>query len=151
QRLRLERLFLSERAWPVTTWQERYLDHPLVSGLTKRLIWSFEDAGDVQLGLWHDGHFVDCRGNRLPDARAETIVRFWHPIGCDPAIVLAWRVWLEERGVVQPFKQAHREVYILTDAELGTATCSNRFAAHILRQHIFNALCRERGWRYHLM
>jgi hypothetical protein len=50
----------------------------------------------------------------------------------------------------QPFKQAHREVYILTDAELRTGAYSNRFASHILRQHQFRALCRERGWSYRL-
>src|SRR5262249_23031592 len=45
---------------------------------------------------------------------------------------------------------AHREVYVLTDAELETRTYSNRFAAHILRQHQFAALCHQRGWRYSL-
>ena len=49
------------------------------------------------------------------------------------------------------FKQAHREVYLLTDAERLTDTYSNRFAAHIVRQHQFSALCRERGWQFNLM
>ena len=48
-------------------------------------------------------------------------------------------------GSRQPFKQAHREVYLLTDAERNTRTYSNRFAAHIIRQHQFNALCAARG------
>lgn len=49
--------------------------------------------------------------------------------------------------VVQPFKQAHRELYLLTPAEEQTRVCSNRFAAHLLRQHQFNALCAARGWK----
>src|SRR4029077_15846965 len=32
-----------------------------------------------------------------------------------------------------------------------TRTYSNRFAAHILRQHQFKALCQARGWRYNFM
>jgi hypothetical protein len=52
---------------------------------------------------------------------------------------------------MQPFKQAHREIYVLTDAERQTEFYSNRFAAHILRQHQFKALCDQRGWRFHLM
>ena len=52
--------------------------------------------------------------------------------------------------MVQPFKQAHREVYRLTPAEEETGNYSNRFAAHILRQHQMAALAAERGWRYHL-
>jgi hypothetical protein len=67
-----------------------------------------------------------------------------------PDDVLAWRLRLEEAGVTQPFKQAHREIYLLTDAERATATYSNRFAAHILRQHQFQALCQQRGWFYRL-
>ena len=51
----------------------------------------------------------------------------------------------------QPFKQAHREVYPLTDAERETATYSNRFASHIVRQHQFASLCRERGWKFKAM
>jgi hypothetical protein len=79
-------------------------------------------------------------------------VRLWHPIespgGADEA--LAWRKFFEEREIRQPFKQAHREVYLLTPAEQETRSYSNRFAAHILKQHQLAALCRERGWRCHL-
>src|SRR5262249_34052880 len=64
--------------------------------------------------------------------------------------VQAWRLWFEEHETRQPFKQTHREVYLLTPAELQTETYSNRFAAHIIRQHQFLALCQERGWRYQL-
>ncbi len=51
----------------------------------------------------------------------------------------------------EPFKQAHREIYVLTDAELATRTYSNRFAAHIIRQHQFKALCDSRGWKYEFL
>jgi hypothetical protein len=44
------------------------------------------------------------------------------------------------------FIQADREFYLLTDAERTTATYSNRFAAHLLRQHVFRALATGRGW-----
>ena len=60
--------------------------------------------------------------------------------------ILAWRDWLEHHRITQPFKQAHREVYLLTDAERNTGTCSNRFAGHILRQHQFHSLTAIRGW-----
>ena len=78
-------------------------------------------------------------------------VRLWHAIGSPAEAVLGWRRRLDEHQITQPFKQAHREVYVLTDAELQTHTYSNRFAAHVLRQHQFAALCQSRGWRYRLM
>jgi hypothetical protein len=69
------------------------------------------------------------------------------PVGREPAEIVAWRDWLERHEITQPFKQAHREVYLLTDAERATGTYSNRFAAHVLRQHQFNSLAAIRGWR----
>jgi hypothetical protein len=60
--------------------------------------------------------------------------------------VLAWRDWLDRHQVRQPFKQAHREIYVLTEAERNTRLYSNRFAAHVLKQHQFHALCGVRGW-----
>jgi hypothetical protein len=78
-----------------------------------------------------------------PSAR----VSVWHPIGASADEVLAWREWLLAREIRQPFKQAHREVYFLTDAERETEVYSNRFAAHILKQSQFRALAKTRGWQ----
>src|SRR5262249_51229486 len=150
QRNRIERLLMTEREWPLAQWQERYLDHPLLSFLTRRLIWSFKDGKQSVLAAWLEGKLVDVEDRPLDWLRPETRVRLWHPLGSEPDTVAAWRRWLEMHEIVQPFKQAHREIYILTDAELQTATYSNRFAAHILRQHQFTALARQRGWRYAL-
>ncbi len=79
-----------------------------------------------------------------------TIVSPWHPLLCDAETILQWRTWLEQHEIMQPFKQAHREIYPLTDAERNTRVYSNRFAAHILRQHQFHALATGRGWRNQL-
>ena len=56
-----------------------------------------------------------------------------------------------ELEIVQPTKQAYREVYLLTDAERNTRTYSNRMAAHMLKQHQMATLMAARGWRYQLM
>ena len=42
QRDRIERFWLTERSWPLADWRERYLDHPLLAVLSRRLIWRFE-------------------------------------------------------------------------------------------------------------
>lgn len=147
---RIERLYLDERRWPLHVWRERYLEHPLLALLTRRLIWRFGDAEKAVSGAWLHGRLVDVDGEPLVGLTDATPVRLWHPIESGPAAVLAWRGWLERHAVTQPFKQAHREVYLLTDAERRTATYSNRFAAHILRQHQLKALCDARGWRYQL-
>ena len=150
QRDRIERLLLSERDWPLDAWRERYLDHPLLSTLTRPLIWRFANDDRVTLGAWRDGEIVGVDDLPLTGLSAATRVRLWHPVGSEAGVVDAWQRWLEGHGIVQPFKQAHREVYVLTDAERQTATYSNRFAGHLLRQHQFLALCQARGWRYRL-
>lgn len=151
QRGRIERLLLSERSWPLVAWRQRYLDHPLLASMARRLIWHFREGDRITLGIWHAGRMVGSSGEPIAWLKDDSQVRLWHPIGFAPEEVLRWRMWLEEHGISQPFKQAHREIYILTDAELATGTYSNRFAGHILKQHQLNALCRERGWRYRLV
>lgn len=144
QRDRLERMLLRPREWNVADWRERYLDHPLMQHLTRKLIWELQTDACKVLALWHEGTLVDANGSEISIEQASTVV-LWHPIGFDPSIVLAWRRFLESREITQPFKQAHREVYVLTDAERQTSVYSNRFAGHILRQHQLASLCRERG------
>ncbi len=87
---------------------------------------------------------LDAKTVAIADASTVTL---WHPAGRNVEEVVAWRRRVESLGMVQPFKQAHREVYLVTDAERRTERYSNRFAAHILRQHQFNALCGARGWK----
>ena len=147
QSARLERLPLAERRWPLAVWRARYLDHPLVGPLARRLIWRFAlPAGEQVDGAWLAGALVgpDDQPLALPD---DATVTTWHPVFATAAETLAWRAWLERHSITQPFKQGRREVYLLTDAERATRVYSNRFAGHILRQHQFNALCAARGWR----
>jgi hypothetical protein len=96
--------------------------------------------------LLQDGVPYDASGNPLVGAGDETGIRLWHPMHSPATQVLAWRRRLTALGITQPFKQAHREIYVLTDAERATRTYSNRFARHIVDQHRFRALCQARGW-----
>ena len=146
QRERIDGLFLQQKNWPVSVWRERYLNHPLVGFLARRILWDCKTGNSTKTVIWFNGRLVDfdLKPVELPD---ETTVQLWHPIGRPPEEIVAWRSWLDEQQIQQPFKQAHRELYVLTDAERNTRTYSNRYAAHILKQHQFNALCAARGWK----
>ena len=149
QRDRIDSLFLQQRTWPFDVWRERYLDHPLVGTLARRILWQLTNAGRTSTGIWFNGRLVDLDLKPI-ELKSATTVQLWHPIGKPTAEISAWRAWLDEQGVQQPFKQAHREIYLLTDAERRTRTYSNRYAAHIIKQHQFNALCALRGWKNQL-
>ena len=147
QRERLDQFYLARKSWPYPLWRQRYLDHPLIGTLARRLIWTLTRDKLTSDAIFSEGHLVDHANRPVDWPDGDTTVEPWHPIARPVDNVLAWRRWLEEHEVRQPFKQAHREIYLLTDAERQTNVYSNRFAAHILRQHQFNALCAARGWK----
>lgn len=151
QKTRLERLFLADASWDYSLWQERYLHQSLLSVLTKNLIWFFQKDKHTACGIYSDGKMVDVNGKEIAWLDEKTTVQLWHPIGFSSSDVLKWREFLENREIVQPFKQAHREIYIITDAELTTDTYSHRFAAHIIKQHLLSPLCQQRNWQYDVL
>ncbi len=144
---RLDALFLARKSWALEPWLEHYIQHPLVGVLARRLIWNFTTGGVTTPGIWVDDKLVDRTGAPVSLDAALTRVSLWQPLDQSPDVVLGWRGFLEEWQIRQPFKQAHREIYLLTPAEAETVNYSNRFAAHMLRQHQFNALCAARGWK----
>lgn len=148
---RLENSFLHNRIWGYENWKSLYIDHPLLGIPGRRIIWHFNTGKDKFEAIYHEGQLVQADGSLLPAVSPETRVSLWHPIGFDSSYIFQWRQWLRTHEIQQPFKQAFREVYILTDAELRTDTYSNRYAAHIIRQHQFNALAKLRGWSYQRM
>jgi hypothetical protein len=146
QRHRLENLMGVPHSWPFAQFKRWYLDHPIVGDLARRLIWRLHDCS---IFFGPDGGALDIDGQAV-HVGPNDIVEVWHPLGRPTVEVLAWRERLQSLMVTQPFKQAHREIYVLTDAERSTATYSNRFASHIIRQHQFAQLARGRGWSYSL-
>lgn len=145
QKQRLDRLYRRREPWPFALWRDRYLDHPLVGALTRRLIWS---VGGIACG-WTGDRLESLDGTPVEPADDAPVV-LWHPLDASTDDTLRWRAWLADRQIVQPFKQAHREVYVLTPAEEETEVYSNRFAAHLLRQHAMSSLCAQRDWTYAL-
>ena len=149
QTARIEQTYLQKKAWDVATWEERYINHPLTGVIARRLIWQFREGTKTVAGLFRDGKYVGSDGKRITFGK-KAKVRLWHPLHDATRAVVAWRDYLETHEIKQPFKQAHREIYVLTDAERRTEVYSNRFAAHVLKQHQFNALCAARGWKNQL-
>jgi hypothetical protein len=77
--------------------------------------------------------------------REDTTVRPWHPIAASASEVRAWRGWLLDHRIRQPFKQAFREVYRLAPQE-AAGTSSGRFAGHVLHYPQASALMSARRW-----
>ncbi|HUT95255.1 MAG TPA: DUF4132 domain-containing protein [Thermoguttaceae bacterium] len=143
---RIEESPLARRRWSYADWRQRYFDHPVAGTVARRLFWVFSGSGMRAVGAADGDRIVSLTGAPVA-ITDDTVVTLWHPIDADPNEIVAWRRWLFDRETTQPFKQAHREVYLLTDAERETGTYSNRFAAHVLGQSQFRALAKSRGWQ----
>ena len=146
QRDRIDRLYLEDMCWTADAFDRYYLHHGLVGCIARKLIWTLDGTP----ALYHDGNWHDVSGKPIATETPGEI-RFWHPIDSSADEVLQWRDRLETLEISQPIKQAFREVYVLTDAEINTRVYSNRMAAHILKQHQFNSLAALRGWKYSLL
>ncbi|MFF4353620.1 DUF4132 domain-containing protein [Streptomyces sp. NPDC001530] len=135
----LEGGFTVDAVHPYGWWRAQLAGHPLARTVVRRLIWEIE----VTPGAWRA---VLPEDGELPDAPDDASVRLWHPIRSEPDAVRAWRELLVQRRIRQPFKQAFREIYLLTPAEEETRVYSNRFAAHLVHYRRMFALFRARGW-----
>src|SRR5687767_11604259 len=147
QRDRIDNLYLMQKKWMFDSWQARYINHSLLGTIARRLIWKFSKNDKAASAIWFEGQIVGRDNKPIDWVDNSTVVELWHPIHVETNIVLEWRQWLLEHEIRQTFKQAYREIYLLTDAERNTGVYSNRYAAHILRQHQFNSLCAARGWK----
>ncbi|MFI0372489.1 DUF4132 domain-containing protein [Actinomadura sp. 1N219] len=135
ERARIEALMSDDRVWPYGEWREHYRDHPITGVIVRGLVWEFQRED----GTWHAA--------MTPPGEPPAHVRLWHPIRATVDGVRAWRERIVDERVRQPFKQAFREIYLLTPAEEETGTYSNRFAAHIVRYRRLYALFKDRGWQ----
>jgi len=145
----IEQSYINDRSWDYAAWKTQYWEHPLRVKLTQSLIWYITDGMKSHSVLPTDEGLSTQDGKIIKPSDAAA-VRLWHPLFEEAETIVAWRAKIESLGLTQPFKQAHREVYVVTDAERNTDIYSNRFAAHILRQHQFKALCDAKQWSYSL-
>lgn len=145
ERTRIEGLLAADRAWRFQDWVRLYRDHPLTGEWARQLLWVV-GTPPAAVAVRLDGErFVDL-DDIVVTVGDDTEVRLWHPIHAEPDQVQSWREKLTELEQRQPFKQAWREIYLLTPAEEQTTSYSNRFAAHILRYGQAFALMKGRDW-----
>ncbi|MAT15914.1 MAG: hypothetical protein CMJ46_11675 [Planctomyces sp.] len=144
-RFRLESAPLARRSWTSEKWRTRYIDHPVAGLLARRLIWNIEQEGQRTAAIFHQDRFIDVHDQEVR-LRDDARITLWHPIEASEEEIIGWQNWLFAHELTQPFKQAHREIYVITDAERATEVYSNRFAAHIMAQSHFRALAKTRGW-----
>lgn len=150
QKMRIDQQYLLKRTWDYASFEKNYLNHGIVQLVATKLIWRFSKGKEQSDALFIQEKWVDLAGKTVDWISPDTQVELWHPIQDTRENILAWRKKIMELAWKQPIKQAFREIYIVTDAELRTGHYSNRMAAHFIKQHQFNSLAKLRDWRYSL-
>ena len=149
QRDRLDQMLRSDQRISREHAEQYYWQHGLMSYLTRPLIWQFfqnENDENSIAALWLNGQWVDEHGALIDVSGCQQVI-LWHPALANRQSIENWRNLLMANEIRQPIKQAFREIYLLTEAEINTRTYSNRFAAHILKQHQYMTLAKMRGWK----
>ncbi|NRT16795.1 hypothetical protein HNP99_003168 [Flavobacterium sp. 28A] len=150
QRDRIDRMLRSDRKMTWSHFNTYFLNHGLLSFLSKNIIWNFTEKDSTFSAIFHENLWKSNTGS-LVTPSTNCLISLWHPTLSSVNETSTWRNFLIKNKIQQPLKQAYREIYILTDAEVKTKSYSNRMAAHILKQHQFNSLAKTRGWKYSLL
>lgn len=150
QRDRMDRMLRSDRVMSVSYFKERYMAHNLLSYIARRIIYNLISSNGKIQAIHIDGVWQDYSGKSFDLDQYES-VSLWHPVTSDTSTVKQWRDFLMDKRIVQPFKQAFREIYLITEAEFTTRTYSNRMASHILKQHQYVTLAKGRNWNAKLL
>ena len=146
QCFRIESLYLKDVKWTFEYWKKYYLEHNLISIIAKNLIWEIVWEGNRIKVTWSNGYFIDSKQAIIENIPINATVSLWHHIYSTIEEIQNWRKYFNEKQITQGIKQAFREVYVLTDAELNTKSYSNRFAAHIIQVGTYLAKSRSKGW-----
>ncbi|MCG7545526.1 DUF4132 domain-containing protein [Pseudoalteromonas sp. MM17-2] len=143
---RIESFYISSQSISFSDWQARYIDDKLIGFIARRLIWRLTGSDGQSCDvLFVDSQYIDCYGKKV-ELDSQSVIRLWHPSEANKDEIIAWQTLLAHHKITQPFKQAHREIYILTEAEKRSRTHSARFENHVLNQQKFHAVATQRRW-----
>ena len=116
---------------------------PVVNAMLSQLVMKTEDG---RFGLFDgaENALRDVQGESLPISGAVSIAHVWHLF--DAGVLADWQQAVVAGRLVQPFKQAFRELYVLTPAEQQAGTHSRRFVGHVVDAAVTSRLLQARGW-----
>jgi len=144
---RIENSYIRLQNITFKDWKTQYIGDELIGFIARRLIWRLTNtknqSSDV---IFFNGQFIDLHGKTV-ELDSQSSVTLWHPIMATTDDIIAWQTILAHYQITQPFKQAHREIYLVTEAEKQAKNHSSRYENHVLNQQQFHAIATQRGWK----
>ena len=110
---RLERAMCSHRRWPPALWQAHILEHPILGGLARRLIWATFEDPHTPLSCWRIDESKELTD--LEEVRrhadgfsAGQTIGLVHPLHLSAEERGRWLEVLADFEIIQPFEQITR-------------------------------------------
>ncbi|MBU2864377.1 DUF4132 domain-containing protein [Reinekea forsetii] len=103
------------------------------------------DSGELGLYIGDGCHLQKLNGERIQISKPVTLAHV-HDLFHSGSLP-SWQKYIVDQQIVQPFKQAYRELYVVTPAEVESGHTSRRFAGHVVDGAKASALLSQRRWR----
>ena len=133
QSKRIENQLLIDKSWDVGFWNEKYLQHPFVGIIAKKLLWVLISGETREVVFSQDGILKSIEGN-LISIHDFQFVTLWHPKHEIDTNLEKLKSILSP----QPFKQIERESY---GEEFIKKSSGSKMKKSVLSQ-----LCKSRNW-----
>jgi hypothetical protein len=121
---------------------ENLMGHPVIRPLMTSLVL----VSDKKLGFFDPKGLRGANG-KIQALKAGNLLQIAHC--CDLQAAGQWAIYqkhLFQQGIVQPFKQVFRELYLPSTDELASPNLSNRYAGYQVQTGQAAALFKTRGW-----
>lgn len=116
QGLRLERLMVQQRRWPVARWRELFEQQPLLFTFAARLVWGVFDSENKLLRTFRrypNGLLAHADGDLEELAESGTQIGLVHPLELEAKSIEEWLSHLQRFKVKPSFAQIDRPVETL--------------------------------------
>jgi hypothetical protein len=137
----LERMMCSQRAFSMGPFRSRFLEHPFLRHLGRRVVWNAEGR---HFRIAEDGTFAGSADEHI-DIGGGHVVGVVHPITMKDDEREAWIARFADYQIVQPFPQLGRELFRSTAAEIGDRTIARAAETKTTRGRLFQL--GRRDWR----
>ncbi len=135
----LERMMCSERTFSQHAFRERFMTHPFLRHLGRRVVWRAEGR-DFRIA--EDGTFAGAGDDHVEIGAGHVGVA--HPITMSAGELASWIARFADYQIVQPFAQLGRELFRSTAGEIGERNITRAVDAKTTRGRLFQL---GRGWR----
>ncbi len=134
----LERMMCSGRTFRAQAFRERFLGHPFLRHLGRRVVWI---ARETPFRIAEDGTFADVKDARweLGDGDVGVV----HPLALTAADLAAWKRIFADYEILQAFPQLLRETHVVPASAIGEHELASIVGAATARGRIFQLLRRD--------